>query len=185
MFKWLKRWWQGRKREECQTEHQKRIEQFMRKAGQKIPIAPSVPTDDVIILRARLVMEETLELLEAMGVSVSVNDVSCSPPIVMKNLQFYLEPERWISLADVAKEAADLSVVTIGTLTACGIHDVQLLKVVDDNNLDKFGPGSYCGPDGKWIKPPGHTKPDIYTLLSEQVERDGLHNSTDRSDYRS
>ena len=60
----------------------------------------------------------------------------------------------------------DLAVVTTGTLSACGVPDLPFQQAVDQNNLEKFGPGNTIRDDGKLIKPPGHKPPDIAGILS-------------------
>jgi predicted HAD superfamily Cof-like phosphohydrolase len=62
---------------------------------------------------------------------------------------------------EVVDGCADISVVTIGTLIAFGVDDETVLEEVDASNLRKFEPGSYRREDGKWIKPPSWTPPDI------------------------
>jgi len=62
-------------------------------------------------------------------------------------------------------------VVTIGTLIAFGVDDEPVLEEVDQANLRKFGPGSYERDDGKWIKPPDWTPPDILGVLERQAGR--------------
>jgi len=39
---------------------------------------------------------------------------------------------------------------------------------VDENNLTKFGPGSYKREDGKWMKPPDFVGPDLSYLTEPQ-----------------
>jgi predicted HAD superfamily Cof-like phosphohydrolase len=73
-------------------------------------------------------------------------------------------------MIEVADGCADVSVVTIGTLSACGIADKPLLKEVDESNLRKFGPGYSKREDGKWIKPPDWKVPDIAKVLNEQMQ---------------
>jgi hypothetical protein len=128
-------------------------------------------------------MEEAFELVDAMGLNVMCQQTrSCSHPLldpdsrlrhlVFKDLSF--EEKKYLNgfilLDEVAKEAADLSVVTIGTLSAFGIKDQPILEAVDQNNMEKRGPGGHKDPTtGKWIKPPNHKKPDITQLIADQM----------------
>ncbi len=43
--------------------------------------------------------------------------------------------------------------------------DKEIQKMVDNNNLEKFGPGHSIREDGKLIKPPYHKAPDIQGFL--------------------
>ena len=139
------------------TDHQKRIEELMRRASQELPIKPIMPPQAVRQLRANLILEEALETIEALGFAVKLNNndfvaVQMGEPDIVK----------------VVDGCADVSVVTIGTLSAFGVSDQPILEAVDANNLEKFGPGSYRREDGKWIKPPGHKPADIMDLLIKQ-----------------
>ena len=126
------------------SEHQQRIEQFMRLAGQNLPISPEIPTKEVRLLRAKLILEEALETIHALGILVTRNVTHDDGSIVDYPLYLKSECLRFsdigpVSLEEIADGCADLSVVTIGTLSACGIHDKELLEIVDQSNLAKFG----------------------------------------------
>lgn len=139
------------------TDHQKRVEELMRRAGQELPGSPMIPSLAIRQLRANLILEEALETLDGLGFAVKLN---CGDLVVVP----ISEPD----IVKVVDGCADVSVVTIGTLSAFGVADMPVLQAVDQNNLDKFGPGSYRREDGKWMKPPGHKAPDILGLLVEQ-----------------
>ncbi len=141
------------------TQHQKRIEEMMMKMGQEVPTSPMVPDEATRLLRAKLIMEEALETVEALGVVVTDGDGYS----IFMEFDIGGEPD----LVAIADGCADISVVTIGTLSACGIQDAPILLEVDRNNMTKFGPGSYRRDDGKWMKPPDFEGPDISGRLRE------------------
>lgn len=159
------------------SKHQRKIERMMSKASQCVPPYLAIPSDYTRTLRARLVLEEAFELVEALGVTVYTADPTngATQALDFSNFTFAIigKPDMWSAntdekiqyLTNVAKEAADLSVVTIGTLSAHGIPDLSLLDAVDENNLGKFGPGSYKSEAGKWIKPKGYKKPNLKHIL--------------------
>lgn len=168
--------------------HQRRIDELMLKAGQALPTTPTIPDEATRLLRAKLIMEEALETIDALGISVGARLCSHEPDtdlyegLVFENLSFMpqsiLEETGRISPSSLTEEerlcliadgCADLSVVTIGTLSACGIADIPILEAVDENNLQKFGPGGYRREDGKWVKPPGHKPPDLRSLIITQM----------------
>lgn len=189
--------------EQFQTPHQLRIEEFMRRAGQELPGSPVIPSEEVRILRARLILEEAFETISAgLGVDIWIANGEGKLPVPwshgIKEVTLYVNTHRPPDLKEIADGCADISVVTIGTLSACGIKDKPLLEEVDRSNLAKFelprcqihggrmvyiGNGKYecesCGeqnqqrgpyraPDGKWIKGPAWTPPDIERVLREQ-----------------
>lgn len=154
------------------TEHQKRVENFMRKAGQDVPANPTVPDAETRTLRAKLILEEALETVKAMGINVTtlnlINGVNVGVDLSssLENLKFTATDD--VDIIEVADGCADITVVTTGTLSAFGISDEELLKVVDEHNLAKFGPGGHRRGDGKWIKPSDLQPPNIEKVLEDQ-----------------
>ena len=142
--------------------HQDRVENFMLKAGHKVRTKPELPTEKELKLHAELILEEALETIEALG--YRVQDISRFVPSTL-----VLKKEYEPNLIEIADGCADLSVVTICTLSICGIHDDQLFEEVDDNNLAKFGPGGHRNEQtGKWVKPADHKPPNIRKVLDGQ-----------------
>jgi len=127
----------------------------MQRVGQDTPEGAVVPDEKTRILRAKLILEEALETVAALGVTVQSNGAEVTEEGLVYDAPN--EPD----LQEVADGCADISVVTIGTLIAFGIDDDPLLEEVDASNLRKFGPGSYRRDDGKWMKPSDWTPPDI------------------------
>ena len=151
--------------------HQARIESFMTGCKQEVPLVPQVPDAKTRVLRARLILEEAMETIQkGLGVRLLVK------------LDGHLdEEERWVlnyddlsfladqpaNLAEIADGCADISVVTYGTLSACGIADEALIQAVDENNLEKLEKGT-VDEHGKLTKPPGHKPPEIEKILKDQ-----------------
>jgi predicted HAD superfamily Cof-like phosphohydrolase len=142
------------------SKHQRRIENFMLLAGQEVKYFPRIPTDDIRKLRATLILEEALETIDALGFGVKITGPHPK--------DFELIGGGPCNIIEVADGCADISVVTIGTLSAFGIGDKALLKEVDESNLRKFSAGGYRRDDGKWIKPPDWKAPDIEGVLKKQ-----------------
>lgn len=142
--------------------HQKRVEKFMKLAKQEVPDSPTVPSDEVCRLRASLILEETLETIKSLGCEVLVEGT-----FTLDKDKLSIISVASPSMVEICDGCADLSVVTIGTLSAIGVEDQGLLELVDENNLEKFGEGHSFRPDGKLIKPPSHTPPDIAGYLGE------------------
>jgi predicted HAD superfamily Cof-like phosphohydrolase len=149
------------------TPHQRRVIEFMLRARQHCPIVPMMPDEQTRLLRARLIMEEALETITALGFSVTVKPEQPEGNVVeMPFLDFHYD--QVADLVGIADGCADISVVTIGTLAACGIADSTLLEAIDRNNLEKFSEGHSWNEHGKLIKPPGHKPPDIDMVLRQQ-----------------
>lgn len=139
--------------------HQQRIEQFMVLADQAIPPSPLMPSEEVRLLRAKLIFEEAMETIAALGVTVQL------ARLPVDNADCAFTADGVPDLYAIADGCADLSVVAIGTLSACGIADEALLAEVDESNLRKFGEGSYRRDDGKWCKPLKWVPPNIPKAL--------------------
>lgn len=150
-----------------QTLHQLRVERFMLKAAQDVLTRPCQPTTEVRMLRAKLILEECLETINALGVMFEVNEVEGAEG-PRSTFSLVDMGEDTFDMVEVADGCADIKVVTTGTLSACGIKDAFLQALIDRSNLAKFSPGGYKREDGKWIKPPDWKKPDIGGLLREQ-----------------
>lgn len=146
------------------SEHYKMVSLFMQFAGQTTRHKPTLPSPEERLLRARLILEEALETIQGLGVGLRWN-VGYE---LLDMADFAFDEVDGGDLSEIADGCADLSVVTIGTLIACGIPDQALLELVDNNNLAKFGPGGRQDEKtGKWIKPPRHQAPDIAGLLNK------------------
>lgn len=148
------------------SEHQQRVEMLMCKAGQCVMPVPMVSSPEVRLLRARLILEEAIETV-VKGLAV---EISAGPGFIdsVEDLGLRVSTSQEPDLVEIADGCADISVVTIGTMSACGIRDVELLREVDESNLRKFGPGGYRRDDGKWVKPPDFQPPDIKGVLERQ-----------------
>jgi len=144
------------------TKHYQRVKTFMEKAGQTTPKSITTPDASTRLLRARLILEEALETVQALGITIRLG----GDEVLIESCEFF--PDKSIDLEGVADGCADISVVTVGTLIAFGIDDEELLREVDEANLRKFGPGSYAREDGKWMKPPDWIPPDIADILNTQ-----------------
>lgn len=136
----------------------------MKQAGQDTPERVTVPDADTRILRAKLILEEALETVHALGVIVRAGDGD-GPELVEGHLHY--EDGREPDVEMVVDGCADISVVTIGTLIAFGVDDEPVLEEVDRANLRKFEEGSWLRDDGKWMKPPDWTPPDILGAVAK------------------
>lgn len=162
------------------TPHYRRVRSFMsdlhvgRNAARLaagaplLPDTPAVPSDPgpaLRLLRARLLQEETMETIDGLGVQVRIDPTNIGAVIGFDDLRF-VDRGTFDPVA-VADGCADVSVVAIGTLIECGIKDAPVLRLVDDNNSAKNGPGSRFVGD-KLQKPPGHKPPDIAAEIARQ-----------------
>ena len=148
-------------------DHESRVREFMRLAGQLIPAEPITPTEEVCKLRATLILEEALETIDALGFVVKVkslyNDCTIERDVV-ECIPHGDPPD----LVEIADGCADTIVVSTGTLISCGVPSEPLLELIDASNLAKYSGDYKIRPDGKVIKPTSWKKPDIASLLQNQ-----------------
>ncbi len=147
------------------TPHQLRIETFMKGGKQGVPDRPLLPNGGILEFRARIVLEEAFEFAASCGCVVWVNgrliDLGTPPTVVYTG---------GADLVKIADGAGDLSVVAIGSLSACGIADVGVLEEIDRSNMDKVdvSKGATVRGDGKILKPKGWERPKLGKVLLDQ-----------------
>lgn len=149
------------------SEHGKRVLEFEHLCRSEIPTAPTMPSEKVRRLRARLILEEAFETVEALGfrpVKHPAAEKSLTALDFLSEWTESCEPD----LEEIADGCADVRVVCTGTLVRCGIEDKELQEAVDQANLNKFK-GEYSYSDtGKLIKPSDWRPPDIAGILEAQ-----------------
>jgi len=151
------------------SDHQKRVDAFMRLAQQDVLDKPAIPSAEIRKLRCKLILEEALETIDALGYEVLIDkEFTLMSSDFDTDFICFVDNEKGPDLVEIADGCADIKVVTTGTLSACGIDDEELQVMVDENNLEKFGPGGHRRDDGKWVKPPNHQPPDIKSVLKKQ-----------------
>jgi predicted HAD superfamily Cof-like phosphohydrolase len=169
-----------RLRASARSPHQQRVDSFMSLANQRLPLRPELMTPAERELRARLIFEEVMETINDLGVVILFaitgreEDLPLNNPFASgkkgdpRTFDHTYETVNYFDIVGVVDGCGDISVVTTGTLSALGVSDEAVLRAVDENNLDKFGPGHSFSPQGKLIKPPGHTPPDLGAILVMQ-----------------
>lgn len=137
------------------TFHQTLVETFMRGAKQEVPNSPTIPCFHVRKLRAKLIVEEALETLRALGFLYDQDNqdvIEVGSP----------------DLVEVVDGCADTKVVLTGTLSAFGVKDRNPQYLVDINNLDKLTTGT-LREDGKLIKSKEHVPPNLKDEIFRQI----------------
>jgi predicted HAD superfamily Cof-like phosphohydrolase len=101
---------------------------------------PSVPAPERVALRIKLMKEELNELLDGIAFN---------------------------NMVEIADGCADLVVVVLGTADEYGIPFDRVWKEVHRSNMAKMG--GEVRADGKKLKPPGWTPPDIDAVLKGKL----------------
>jgi len=125
------------------TSEQQQVKNWMTSFGQEVPEKPTIPNKEVRLLRAKLILEEALETIDALGVDVCLTNISKEDYqdnyrfVRFNDIEFELMPESSVNnLVGIADGCEDLKVVTDGTLVACGLcksleYDVKVLDEID------------------------------------------------------
>lgn len=128
--------------------HQIRTEEFMKQGGQVPPSRATMPDAETRLLRAKLIMEEAWETIEALGFHPSVDNR------IFHHSELEFTDTVKPDFEKIVDGCADLMVVTTGTLSMCGVDDMPVLREVDRSNLTKFRDGWHRREDGKIVKSP-------------------------------
>lgn len=131
----------------------------------------TVPAPDARELCARLVLEEALETIAALGVRVEWSDgeYTQSLPKVDDCTFVASTPEEGLDLLDIIDGACDTIYVAGGVLAACGVPDEPHLEEVCRANNDKFPDGrvKLDASGKKYLKPLGWEGPDHKAVMEK------------------
>lgn len=149
------------------TKHQSQVLEFMRKCpGIPTPDKPTMPSKEMRSLRVKLIAEELLELCRAFNCDIEV----IGGELTMCVAYDWPKMDTPNALAGVADATSDLRYVVTGTDVACGIDGEPIDEEVHRSNMTKFIDG-HMREDGKWIKGPGYSRPDLLPIIRAQMEK--------------
>ena len=138
------------------ADHVSDVKEFMIGAKQAVGFAPRVPSTEERLLRAKLIYEECMETIEALGVDHILG-------------RFIDAGEENYDPVKVLDGVCDIAVVADGTLVACGLDSVypEALERVNNNNLTKVGPKARWREDGKLLKPGDYKPVELNDLIEK------------------
>lgn len=148
-------------------EHIDAVKKFKLGAGQSAPDTKTEPTDAEKITCVRLLIEEALEMAEALGVKIQQPLYPAHRIDSHNNFEYYVRGKT--NFVEVLDAAVDIMWVGVtGPLALCGIADklTPALAAVDANNLLKLANGHKCPTTGKFIKPKDHPKVDLESIVN-------------------
>jgi predicted HAD superfamily Cof-like phosphohydrolase len=133
-----------------------------------LPEVPSIPPFGVRMLRARLILEESLETINALGFKIKPTETGFYNEIrSMDDLRLVSHGDA-PDLEGIIDGCCDVIYVATGTLLACGVPDVPHLDIVNRANNAKFPGGvATLNEYGKFQKPAGWEPPDHMTLIND------------------
>lgn len=156
---------------------QNKVKAFMDKVPQKTRHTPSVGTPDERKLRAKLILEEALEFIDACGLDLQIlvsNGPTDEFPVKIEardlknNTLFFSHNESKLNLIEMADAIVDIEYINLGSANTFGMQVEPLFDEVHDSNMAKFTGDGHRNEDGKWIKPSDWKAPDIKGVLKSQ-----------------
>lgn len=151
---------------------QQNVALFHKAAGIEDPVVPTIPSLEVRILRAKLILEEALETIrKGLEVEYAYRHGTLG---LLEHIELILKDKTatWIAtgpgnLIQIADGCADIKYVTNGTALACGIDMEPIDDEVQRSNMSKFIDG-HRREDGKWVKGPSYSPADLHEILATQ-----------------
>ena len=145
------------------SDRQEQLIEFHLAMGQPIEPRPTVPSDDRVRLRARLIAEEFFETMRALFGHHAFLDTAEK----LTSQAIERSPTN-VDLVELVDGLADLDYVVEGTRLEFGIDGESIAEEVHRTNILKVG--GPISPEGKRLKPPGWEPPRIEMLLGVQKE---------------
>lgn len=160
--------------------------------GQATPVAPTIPSEKIRLMRVHTLAEEVGELAQASGVVLVLR---ADPRRPSPTVDVRIDPDSLPILDQVADALADCQYFVDGTATAYGLDLEPFFNEVHRSNMDKLWRldqlanmepgwgaqivGGQVGPvptglfvvkraDGKVMKPPEFVPPNLKAVLEAQ-----------------
>lgn len=149
---------------------QKLVRNFNRAINTDRRETPGIPSTETRLLRARLILEEALEVVNALGFEMYCGPFRLDMPNVTISPYHDLNPQKPIepNLTEAIDGLCDLNYVSYGTADALGVDLDPFFEEVHASNLAKVS-----GPKdahGKQQKPPGWKPPRIKEMLEKILD---------------
>lgn len=153
------------------------IEEFMRRCDQQVATYPQLPSDEIVTLRIRLMVEELLGSIEP-AANMDIPEIHGRyVELLVKNKSDELIASMLKGdLVGIADGIADVLYVVIGTSVAYGIDIQEVFDEVHRSNLSKTvwdeAQQRYTiekDEFGKGIKPPTYSPAEIEPIIDRQI----------------
>jgi predicted HAD superfamily Cof-like phosphohydrolase len=140
---------------------QEQVAEFHRALDFPVRDAPTVPSDDEVRLRARLIAEEFFEVMAAMFPILDWDERA-------DRVRYFIDEAIVgpVDLPALVHELADLHYVVSGTAVQLGIDEAPVIAAVHVANVNKAGGGK--DERGKARKPDGWAPADVSAVLRAQ-----------------
>lgn len=148
----------------------RQVRQFHEVFNQPVLDTPTVPSDERVKMRLKLIAEEFVELLEAtMGTGFMYSGFAQGDDdYVAETLEHYIDDaEVRVDLVKTADALGDLLYVVHGMCLELGLPIGKVVDEIHRSNLSKLGPDGkpVYRDDGKVTKGPNYVPPNIESIL--------------------
>lgn len=145
--------------------YQAMVRQFHHAMGATIGQSPSMRDRE---LRAKLIMEEAVETVAAMGFAVDAAIHKTKDGITGEQVAYFEKDYPDPDFPEAIDGLIDLLYVVFGAAVAWGVDLDPFFTEVHNANMAKLGGETRA--DGKVLKPEGWTPPDIKGILDREVK---------------
>lgn len=141
-----------------------RVKEFHQTFGHPVADAPTIANDDRLVLRLALILEEAIELADAMG--FATDDIKDSADYMLNKIGPRVYEDE-IDIVAVADALGDLEYVTNGAALEMGIPLPEVVAEIHRSNMTKLGPDGkpIYREDGKILKGEDYEPPRLAGVL--------------------
>jgi predicted HAD superfamily Cof-like phosphohydrolase len=135
------------------------VAKFMKMCGQEVLDSPTIPSKEVLLLRAKLLFEEVKEFIKAAGCYIDEDESG--------NLEIYVSSSNEPDLVEMYDGLMDINYVSYGACAALGLDPVAGWDEVQRSNMSKAAPDGSIKKNefGKVIKDPGYSPADLKSII--------------------
>jgi len=141
------------------------VSEFHRLMGAPVNDTPAVPADERVKLRLRLIAEEFFELLQAHGLD-AFGEFHEAQDALDDLIGCFDSDADYVDIVKTADALGDLAYVIEGMNLEYGISSPEVLEEIQRSNMSKAG--GVQRDDGKILKGPNYSPPDIAGVLTAQ-----------------
>lgn len=140
------------------------VKEFHEAFGHPVSKEPTAARDERLVLRLALILEEAIELADAMG--FATDDIKDSADYMLNKIGPRVYNDE-VDLVAIADALGDLEYVTNGAALEMGIPLPDVVAEVHRSNMTKLGQDGkpIYREDGKILKGPGFEEPDLERVL--------------------
>jgi predicted HAD superfamily Cof-like phosphohydrolase len=148
------------------------VTEFHQVFGHPVESAPLTPDIKQMRFRARFLLEEMSELIEAIGARHAKNKHLCRAVDLIDHARDQIEMANDyefddVDLVEVADALGDLDYITSGAALTFGIPLPQVVAEIHRSNMTKLGEDGQpiYNDEGKVVKGPGFEKPQLTPII--------------------